>query len=146
MDQPAAARPVVPPSEIHYYNEAVIYSNSVTGDGKARSSLSEGLHCLDVFSMNGSRTTANGYSMTYNIGTKITASVNVLVEKLSNLQRFAHPPIYAPARTGEIKRSVLNASLAHKELDWRSTHSLEQGLKKTWQYFEQTATKEAVIR
>jgi len=85
-----------------------------------------------------------GENGTYNISNQTAVSVNDLVRNLSSTRYLAQPPIYAPARTGEIKRSVLNASLAHEELNWRSTHSLEQGLKKTWRYFEKSATKEAL--
>jgi len=87
---------------------------------------------------------AKGENGTYNISTQTAVSVNTLVRKLSTFRRLIQPPNHAPARPGEIERSVLNASLALKQLGWRPTHSLEQGLEETWRYFEQSVPKEAV--
>lgn len=85
-----------------------------------------------------------GENDTYNIATQTAVSVNILIEKLSGIRRLPQPPIHAPARMGEVHRSVLNASLALERLGWRPTHSLEQGLEETWRYFQQTAKNETV--
>jgi nucleoside-diphosphate-sugar epimerase len=39
----------------------------------------------------------------------------------------------APARLGELQRSVLDASLAERELGWRPEMTLEDGLRLTWE-------------
>ena len=39
---------------------------------------------------------------------------------------------HAPARPGEARRSVLDASRAERELGWRPRFSLEEGLRATW--------------
>jgi UDP-glucose 4-epimerase len=40
----------------------------------------------------------------------------------------------APARLGELQRSVLDVSLAERELGWRPRHSLDDGLVETWRW------------
>ena len=39
---------------------------------------------------------------------------------------------HAPARLGELSRSVLDPSLAERELGWRAELGLEEGLAETW--------------
>jgi UDP-glucose 4-epimerase len=38
----------------------------------------------------------------------------------------------APARLGELQRSVLDVSLAERELGWRPQRPLDEGLAETW--------------
>ena len=44
-------------------------------------------------------------------------------------------PIFAPARLGDLQRSVLDVSRAREALDWTPQLSLEQGLAETWGWF-----------
>ncbi len=78
-----------------------------------------------------------GENQTFNIGTQIASSVNALYEKLAAVHASAPKPQYAPAREGELERSVLNASLAQQQLGWRPSRTLEQGLEETYRYFQQ---------
>ena len=39
---------------------------------------------------------------------------------------------FVGARPGELQRSVLDASLAKRELGWEPQHSLDEGLAETW--------------
>jgi UDP-glucose 4-epimerase len=39
-----------------------------------------------------------------------------------------------PARAGDVLRSVIDPSLAARELGWRPQHDLEAGLRKTWDW------------
>jgi UDP-glucose 4-epimerase len=39
----------------------------------------------------------------------------------------------APARLGELQRSVLDVSLAGRQLGWRPEVPLEEGLRLTWE-------------
>ena len=39
----------------------------------------------------------------------------------------------APPRLGELQRSVLDVTLAQRELGWRAEVSLEEGLRRTWE-------------
>ena len=72
----------------------------------------------------------------FNIGTGSPTSVNTLYEKLSKLQKGAQKPTFAPARTGELERSLLQNEKAKKKLGWEPAVSIDQGLKETFQYFQ----------
>jgi len=71
----------------------------------------------------------------YNIGTGIATSVNTLYSSLAKLEKFERAGIYAPARAGELERSVLNITRARKELGWSPNVSLQSGLAQTLEYF-----------
>jgi UDP-glucose 4-epimerase len=43
-------------------------------------------------------------------------------------------PEFAEPRSGELQRSVLDASLAKRELGWEPQHSLDEGLAETWSW------------
>ena len=67
----------------------------------------------------------------FNIGTAAETSV---LDLLAECQRAAGTdvtPEHAPARLGELPRSALDASLAERELGWRATTPLAEGLSAT---------------
>ena len=70
----------------------------------------------------------------YNVGTGRETSV---VELFDLCRRVAGKgdvePEFAPPRSGELQRSVLDVSRAVDELGWRPEHSLEEGLRETWE-------------
>jgi UDP-glucose 4-epimerase len=67
-----------------------------------------------------------------NIGTGREASVLDIVEILGGLGgRDDFKPEFAPPRPGEVQRISLDASLAARELGWKPTTELEQGLAQT---------------
>ena len=71
----------------------------------------------------------------YNVGTGRETSV---VELLDLCQRIAGTSLdatFMPARPGEIQRSVVDPSRAVDELGWRPEHSLEDGLRETYEFF-----------
>jgi len=70
---------------------------------------------------------------TFNVGTGTETSVNALFEAFRRVAGADGEPEYAAARPGEILRSVLDVSLAERELGWRPQVSLEQGLTATWE-------------
>jgi UDP-glucose 4-epimerase len=77
---------------------------------------------------------ANDAGGVYNIGTGTETSVLELytaIERASGIERAAE---HAPARLGELQRSVLDASLAARELGWRSEIDLAAGLTETWSW------------
>jgi UDP-glucose 4-epimerase len=70
-----------------------------------------------------------------NVGTAVETSVLELYElcrQVAGSDRQAEP---APARLGELQRSVLDVSRAERELGWRPEVSLEDGLRRTWEAF-----------
>jgi UDP-glucose 4-epimerase len=68
----------------------------------------------------------------YNIGTGVATSVSELHAVCRRVTGIDREPVYAEARPGDIERSVTDPGLAARELGWRAEHSLEEGLKLTW--------------
>jgi UDP-glucose 4-epimerase len=76
---------------------------------------------------------ANGGPGVYNVGTGIETSVVELHELCRRVTGSALEPEFKPPRPGDAGRSVVDPSLAARELGWRPQHSLEAGLEATWQ-------------
>lgn len=70
----------------------------------------------------------------YNIGTGVETSVLELYEICRRVAGVATEPDFAPARLGDLQRSVLDPGLAARELGWRAERSLEDGLRATWDW------------
>jgi UDP-glucose 4-epimerase len=70
-----------------------------------------------------------------NIATGRATSVLELVEATRGATGREIDPEHGPERLGDLQRSVLDPSLAERELGWRAETSLEVGLRETWQFF-----------
>jgi UDP-glucose 4-epimerase len=70
----------------------------------------------------------------FNIGTGAETSVLGLYEAVQRVSGSANAAELAPARLGELQRSVLDVSLAERELGWRPQHSLDDGLVENWRW------------
>ena len=70
----------------------------------------------------------------FNIGTGIETSVLELAAAIGTASGIDREAELAPARLGELQRSVLDPSLAARELDWRPQLSLADGLAETWRW------------
>lgn len=70
----------------------------------------------------------------YNIGTGVETSVVELYERCQQAAEITLAPEHAPARMGELQRSVLDCSLAASELGWRPELALTDGLRATWDW------------
>lgn len=81
---------------------------------------------------------------TYNIGTAIETTVNELYRELQGVMGIDRPARYAPARTGEQRRSAVAIDKAAREMDWRPQVSLREGLAQTVEYFRQQPAAAAV--
>jgi UDP-glucose 4-epimerase len=68
----------------------------------------------------------------FNVGTGHETSVLDLYGRIQAAAGIAAEPRFAPAREGELQRSVLDVSLAARELGWEPRSSLEEGLAATW--------------
>lgn len=71
----------------------------------------------------------------FNIGTGIETSINVLYERLARIIGVDAPPVYGPPKIGEQRRSVLTCTLARTALKWTPTVELGRGLEETVAYF-----------
>jgi UDP-glucose 4-epimerase len=71
----------------------------------------------------------------YNVGTGRETSVLELYDLCRRVAgKEDVEPEFAPPRPGELQRSVLDVSRAVDELAWRPEHSLEEGLRETWEW------------
>jgi len=68
----------------------------------------------------------------YNVGTGAETSVLDLYDAVRAATGIERDAAFAPARLGELQRSVLDVSLAARELGWRPERSLADGLAETW--------------
>jgi len=69
----------------------------------------------------------------FNVGTGLETSVVELYELCRTVSGSPLEAVEAPARLGELQRSVLDVSLAERELGWRAEVPLEEGLRLTWE-------------
>jgi UDP-glucose 4-epimerase len=76
---------------------------------------------------------ANGSSGTFNVATGVETDVLTLWNALKAAAGSDMEPQLADLRPGELKRSCLDAGLAERELGWRATVALEDGLRQTYE-------------
>jgi UDP-glucose 4-epimerase len=70
----------------------------------------------------------------FNVGSGAETSVLELYEHIQRAAGSEREPEFAAARPGELQRSVLDPSLAERELGWRPERSLDEGLAATWDW------------
>jgi UDP-glucose 4-epimerase len=73
----------------------------------------------------------------FNVGTGVETSVVELYDAIQAATGIEREPEHAEARLGELQRSVLDPSLAGRELGWRPQTSLEDGLRATWSWVQE---------
>jgi UDP-glucose 4-epimerase len=71
----------------------------------------------------------------YNIGWGLPTSVNQIFSALAKVTDYKLPVSHGPAKVGETRHIYLNASKARSDLGWSATVNLEEGMKKTVEYF-----------
>jgi UDP-glucose 4-epimerase len=74
-----------------------------------------------------------------NVGTGCETSVLELYDAVSRVSGVERKPELAPARLGEVQRSVLDPGLAERELGWHAKRSLDEGLQATWEWMSARA-------
>jgi len=74
---------------------------------------------------------------TFNVGTGEETSVLELHRLCAKVAGVDAEPRLEPARLGDARRSVLDVSHAAEELGWRPQVSLEDGLRRTWEWLTQ---------
>lgn len=80
----------------------------------------------------------------FNIGTGVGTSVNDLARTLLTVAGASSPIEFAPARPGEQLRSFLSVAKAAEALGWSPSVSLEDGLRRTFEWFAARAPTPAV--
>ncbi len=76
-----------------------------------------------------------GDGQLFNIGTGVETSVDRLYRSMTALVDGPGEPLREAARTGELERSALDHSLAAAELDWRADIDLDEGIRRTIDWF-----------
>ena len=75
-------------------------------------------------------------STIFNIGTGIETNVNQLFQHLKNLTGSSVEEKHIPAKAGEQMRSVISSKKIGETLGWKPTVALEEGLKRTVEFFK----------
>ena len=75
----------------------------------------------------------DGFMM--NIGTSTEVSINDLYDTMARLVGYATKAVHAPAKPGDVYRSVVDSARAKKELGWVAWTTLPQGLAKTIEWY-----------
>ncbi len=75
---------------------------------------------------------ADHHGGVFNVGTGTETSVVDLYECVERVSGIERTPEHAGPRAGELQRSVLDPSVAARELGWKAERSLDEGLAATW--------------
>jgi UDP-glucose 4-epimerase len=73
----------------------------------------------------------------FNVGTGEETSVLELYGAIQRASGVEREPSFVEARLGELQRSVLDVTLAARELGWRPHTSLADGIARTWAWSQQ---------
>lgn len=79
----------------------------------------------------------------FNVGTSKETSVNELFRTLNTLTGDRADEVHAEAKPGEQQRSVLDVSRAREVLGWTPEVDLEEGLRRTVEWFRERQTAQA---
>lgn len=71
----------------------------------------------------------------YNIGTGKETTVNQLFHHIAQMAGNNVSPQHAPARKGELQRSVIDPGKFRKSTDWKPEKPLKDGLGETYEFF-----------
>jgi len=105
---------------------------TINGDGKY---IRDYVYVEDIANAN-MLAMDNGKDVAYNIGTGIAVDVNELFERMKQVNGYEMEPTHGPERPGDLRKSILNSTLAEQELNWKPQYTLEQGLIQTHEFFE----------
>jgi UDP-glucose 4-epimerase len=78
----------------------------------------------------------------FNVGTGQATSVLDLHRACRAVAGSDAEPRFEPARLGDIRRSVLDPSLASRELGWQPRVPLDAGLRRTWEWLGASAQQD----
>jgi len=76
----------------------------------------------------------------YNIGTGKETTVNELFHHIAQMAGNNVSPQHAPARKGELQRSVIDPGRFQKKTDWKPGMPIKEGLGKTYEFFARQKT------
>jgi UDP-glucose 4-epimerase len=76
-----------------------------------------------------------GFAGALNVGTGVETDVNELFARLARAAGVEASPRHGPGKPGEQKRSCIDPSAAARALGWRPEVALDEGLRRTVEYF-----------
>jgi UDP-glucose 4-epimerase len=103
---------------------------AIFGDG---SQTRDFVHVDDIVS---AVLAAVGSSGVFNVGSGVETSIADLHAHCRAVSGNGRPARLEPAREGDVLRSALDVSHAVQELGWRSQVSLDDGLRRTWDWIQ----------
>jgi UDP-glucose 4-epimerase len=103
---------------------------AIFGDG---SQTRDFVHVDDVVS---AVLTAPGATGIFNVGSGVETSVGDLHAHCRAVSGVETPPRIEPPREGDVRRSVLDVSHIEEQLGWRPQVSLDEGLRRTWDWIQ----------
>jgi UDP-glucose 4-epimerase len=77
-----------------------------------------------------------GSGSRYVIGTNVKTSVNQIYRALVEISGFEAPVTHAPKRAGDARDAQFDPALAAKELGWKPSTKLLDGMRETYDYFK----------
>jgi UDP-glucose 4-epimerase len=85
------------------------------------------------------RAVDKGTGLSMNIGTGQKTSINRIFELLKSIIGYKWGPVHGPARLGDVYKISLESTRAAEKLGWTAQVDLEEGLRRTVDYFRRTA-------
>jgi UDP-glucose 4-epimerase len=77
----------------------------------------------------------NGDGDVFNLGWGIGTSVNTIFHRLKSITNLEVKEVHGPPKLGEVQKSCLDASKAKRILGWQPKVELEEGLRRTVDFF-----------
>ena len=119
---------------ISIFTQRVAQGQDITifGDGEQTRDF---VYAGDIAAGIGAALKTTEVNAAYNLSTQTQTSLHELVSVLSNVAGRKIIPKYAAERTGDIYKSMLSNGRARRGLAWKPEVSLEEGLRRTYEYF-----------
>ncbi len=109
----------------------------VLGDGQA---VRDYLYIDDAVRAIALAATKRGERKIYNVGSGTGCTVLGMLNKICAVCGKKSKPVFAPARPAAIQRVVLSNARFRKEFGWKPTVTLEQGLRKVFEWVKTVRT------
>lgn len=104
----------------------------INGDGKQTRDF---VYVADCARANLLALTSGSVNGVFNLGSGRGTSVNEIFTELKSITSYLLPPVHGPVKLGETRRIYLDANKAGRELGWRPTVDLKEGLERSVAYF-----------
>jgi UDP-glucose 4-epimerase len=111
----------------------------ITGDGKQQRDFT---YVGDIARANQLALSSDAVGI-FNVGSGQPRDINTVHAHLSQLTDYKQTPQYVPQPVGEVRATYLDSSKAAKQLHWRAEVSLEEGLRRTVEWFKDQRTARA---